>query len=143
MREAPPLVQHLEPELARTLKQFRLAVGLTQEELAEQAGVSARTVSDAERGLRSVLQPETARRLADALRLERDKLQRFVAIARGHVVSAEAPASPGPGVPVALTPLLGRQEQLETIRATLQRPEGRMLTLTGPGGIREKRLAPR
>lgn len=51
------------------LKQYRLAAGLTQEELAERAGVSARSVSDLERGLTRTPRPSTIRRLADALEL--------------------------------------------------------------------------
>ena len=56
-------------DLGSTLKQLRLAAGLTQEALAEKAGISARTVSDLERGLRSVVHNDTARRLASALGL--------------------------------------------------------------------------
>jgi transcriptional regulator with XRE-family HTH domain len=37
------------------LKKFRQAAGLTQEELADRAGISARTVSDVERGLRTAI----------------------------------------------------------------------------------------
>src|SRR5437016_3525177 len=44
---------HPRMSLASLLKKHRLAAGLTQEELAEQAEVSARTISDVERGLRS------------------------------------------------------------------------------------------
>ena len=36
---------------ADLLKQHRLAVGMTQEELAERAGLSARGISDLERGV--------------------------------------------------------------------------------------------
>ena len=39
---------------------------MTQEELAERAGISARTVSDLERGLRTAVHPDTARRLGSA-----------------------------------------------------------------------------
>ncbi|MPZ14340.1 MAG: helix-turn-helix domain-containing protein [Chloroflexi bacterium] len=131
--------QEIDGNLAASVKQFRLAAGMTQEELAEQAGISARTVSDAERGLRTALHHETARRLADALRLEHDKRREFEAIARGRVAISE-PATAG-AVPVAPTPLLGRASELESIRAMLQRSDVRLLTLTGPGGIGKTRLA--
>ncbi|HEX8917465.1 MAG TPA: helix-turn-helix domain-containing protein, partial [Chloroflexota bacterium] len=55
--------------LGDLLKQFRLAAGLTQEELADRAGVSARSVSDLERGLSRTPRPSTIRRLVDALEL--------------------------------------------------------------------------
>ncbi len=39
--------------LALALQQMRAARGLTQEELAERSGVSIRTISDIERGVRT------------------------------------------------------------------------------------------
>src|SRR5215831_17125191 len=51
------------------LRRFRLAAGLTQEELAERAGLSARGVQDLERGLRRSPYPATTRRLVEALGL--------------------------------------------------------------------------
>src|SRR4051812_23563461 len=38
-------------DFAHTIRTFRLQAGLSQEELAERAGVSARAISDMERGL--------------------------------------------------------------------------------------------
>jgi transcriptional regulator with XRE-family HTH domain len=51
------------------LRRNRTAAGLTQEELAHRAGLSARGVQDLERGLRRSPHPETTRRLAEALGL--------------------------------------------------------------------------
>lgn len=51
------------------LKRFRLTAGLSQEELAERAGLSPRGVSDLERGARTQPRPGTVRLLADALDL--------------------------------------------------------------------------
>src|SRR5918911_2892333 len=59
------------------LRQFRLEAGLTQEELAERAGLSTRGLSDLERGLRRTPRLGTVRLLADALGLAgvaRDRL---------------------------------------------------------------------
>ena len=51
------------------LRQARTAAALSQEELAERAGVSARGVSDLERGIHPTPRLETVRLLADALAL--------------------------------------------------------------------------
>ena len=51
------------------LKRYRQAAGLTQEALAGQAGLSIRTISDLERGLKTRPHPDTVARLAAALRL--------------------------------------------------------------------------
>jgi DNA-binding beta-propeller fold protein YncE/transcriptional regulator with XRE-family HTH domain len=69
------------------LKQWRVAAGLTQEELAERAGVSARSVSDLERGLNRTPRPSTIRRLADALDLT--QAQRKLLLTTGSQVHAD------------------------------------------------------
>src|SRR5690348_10209291 len=43
--------------------------------------------------------------------------------------------------PVSLTTLLGREQACETANAMLLRPEVRLLTLTGTGGVGKTRLA--
>src|SRR5580693_4561025 len=57
------------PDFAGLLRELRVKAQLTQEELAEAAGLSTRTVSDLERGVNRRAQKDTARLLADALRL--------------------------------------------------------------------------
>ena len=51
------------------LKRLRVATDLTQEELAERAGVSARLISDLERGTIHRPRRDTVQLLADGLRL--------------------------------------------------------------------------
>jgi class 3 adenylate cyclase len=43
--------------------------------------------------------------------------------------------------PQPVTPLVGRDGELESLRATVARPEVRLVTLTGPGGVGKTRLA--
>ncbi|GAC1359555.1 MAG: hypothetical protein NVSMB38_43280 [Ktedonobacteraceae bacterium] len=43
-------------------------------------------------------------------------------------------------LPAYLTPLLGREQEVQTVSSLLQRPEVRLVTLTGPGGIGKTRL---
>lgn len=73
------------------LRAHRAASGLSQEGLAERAGVSPRAVSDLERGAAGRPRLATARRLAHALALEGDALAAFLSQAD------PARAPPGPG----------------------------------------------
>ena len=123
--------------LGVTLKKLRAAAGMTQEELADRAGISARTVSDVERGLRTVVHGDTARRLAPALGLHDEERAKFEAVARGVVDDTHQLRD----LPVPPTQLLGRARELESITARLQGLDVRLLTLTGPGGIGKTRLA--
>ena len=125
--------------LGPTLKHLRSAAGLTQEELAERSSISARTISDVERGLRSTVYPHTARLLAAALGLEEQATLRFEAVAAGRITS-KPQASTGT-LPIPPTPLVGRADEVAKVASALKDPGVRLLTLTGPGGIGKSRLA--
>src|SRR2546423_11561553 len=96
--------------LGPTLKRLRSAARLTQEELAERSGISARTISDLERGLRDGVYPHTARRLAAALGLEQDAKHRFEAVAAGRIPGS--PQATTGALPIPPTPLLGRADDV-------------------------------
>jgi transcriptional regulator with XRE-family HTH domain len=70
---------------AGLLRQLRAEAGLTQEELAQAAGLGLRTVSDLERGAHRTAHQDTARLLADGLSLPEPIRGLFVAAARGRV----------------------------------------------------------
>ena len=125
--------------LGPTLQRYRSAAGLTQEELAERAQVSARTISDVERGVRPSVYRDTAARLAVALGLEGDGVRDFEQIARRGPHQMDV--TPDGHLPVPKTALIGRERELEQILATLTDPALQLLTLTGPGGIGKTRLA--
>ena len=80
-------------EFAGLLRQLRVQATLTQEELAEAAGLSPRSVSDLERGIHRTARKDTALLLADALGLAGPACELFVAAARGRVPASEALAA--------------------------------------------------
>jgi transcriptional regulator with XRE-family HTH domain len=80
-----------EPALtfAGLLRRLRAETRLTQEELAEAAGVSPRSVSDLERGINRTARKETAVLLARALGLPGAVAELFVAAARGRGLAGD------------------------------------------------------
>jgi transcriptional regulator with XRE-family HTH domain len=78
---------------AGLLWQLRAEAKLTQEELAEAAGLSPRSVSDLERGVNRTARKDTALLLADALNLAGPVRELFVAAARGKAPAADVLAA--------------------------------------------------
>ena len=78
---------------AGLLRQLRAEAGLTQEELAEAAGLSPRSVSDLERGINRTARKDTAELLAAALGLAEPVRPLFVAAARGRALAADVLAA--------------------------------------------------
>ena len=100
-------------ELAARLRRLREAAALTQEELAERAGLTASAIGALERGERQRPYPYTVRVLADALGLDeagaRRAGRRSPATVRTTPTTPAAPVSPAnqPG-----PPLVGRRREL-------------------------------
>jgi tetratricopeptide (TPR) repeat protein/transcriptional regulator with XRE-family HTH domain len=92
------------PGFAGLLRQLRAEAKLTQEELAEAAGLSPRSVSDLERGINRTARKDTAGLLAGALGLAEPARALFVAAARGRGPASEVLAAAhdaGPGAAAA------------------------------------------
>ena len=118
-------------EFAGLLRQLRAEAGLTQEELAEAARVSPRSVSDLERGIHATAHKDTAVLLAGALGLAEPARGLFVAAARGRapaadVLAARQDAAAGAfaatatrGLPRDIAAFTGRQAELARLMGTL------------------------
>ncbi len=137
-------------QLASLVRRFRLIAGLSQEELAERSGVSVRTISDIERGLRSTPQTETIRMLADGMGLDDAQRASLIAAARPElrVVSDDRSAdrstqfgNPVVALPALPSGLIGRDFEVAELVSRVLQHTSRLITLTGPGGVGKTRLA--
>ncbi len=88
-------------DFGRLLRQLRADAGLTQEELAEAASLSPRSISDLERGINRTARKDTAWLLADALSLAEPVRGLFVAAACGRGSASEVLAARQGDVPGA------------------------------------------
>ena len=67
--------------LAVLVRAHRLRLGLTQEELAERAGIGLRTIRDVETGRVRTPRPATVRLLSDAFGLQGSQRDQFCIVA--------------------------------------------------------------
>jgi tetratricopeptide (TPR) repeat protein/transcriptional regulator with XRE-family HTH domain len=118
------------------LRGLRTEAGLTQEELAEAAGLTSRAISYLERGEVTTPHKETVRLLADALRLAGPARAQFEMAARGR-------AGPGGNDAAAVTRTLprdvasftGRQRELAELAGGAERPVVSIRAIGGMAGI--------
>ncbi|WP_405536840.1 tetratricopeptide repeat protein [Streptomyces sp. NBC_00075] len=141
--------------LGEVLRDQRRRLGLTQEELAERAGVSVRTICHVETGRIAHPRPATVRRLGEALGLAGTELEEFQRAGTG-IAEAPHPSRPAPATkaaPAQLPPshpgFIGRTEQLNFLDALLDSEDGQLPTtgavvisaIAGTAGVGKTALA--
>ena len=99
------------------LRQLRTSAGLSQEELAQAAALSTRTVSDLERGINLTARNETARLLADALGLAGTGPGRVPGRGARRVIRAPAPRRRRRALPRDIASFTGRAAELRQLEA--------------------------
>ena len=134
--------------LGRVMREQRIRLGLSREDLARSAGVDVKTIGNIETG-RTRPRPSTVSRLANALRLDDDQRRRI------HDLTAasgdDVPTGNGSGVPAQLpadvTAFVGRVDHLARLDAFLAEssdPHSTTVVITaiaGTGGIGKTALA--
>lgn len=133
-------VRLLEPSgFGSLLKRYRMAAGLTQEGLAELAGLSVRGISDLERGIAVRPQRETLAALTGALQLSSSDRGRLETAA-GHRRTTVPGSLDVPGTARPVPPLVGRSPELSAIERHLAGDTSPVLVLAGEPGIGKSRL---
>ena len=104
------------PRFGELMRRHRTAAALSQEELAERAGVSVRALSDLERGVHRAPRLETVRMLVEALALAEEDRAGLFALARPDVTPESTVANRPSllaGLPRPPTRLIGREAELQ------------------------------
>jgi predicted ATPase/DNA-binding XRE family transcriptional regulator len=138
--------------LGEMLLTYRIRSGLSQEALAEASGVSARTISDLERGQRTAAHLETIRMLAAALELSESQRRHLLGAGRPNLFQASVWTDSPPqatygtarwaaSTPTPSTPLVGRSQELAQLTRMLVEHSRGIVTISGTGGVGKTRLA--
>ena len=134
------------------LRRRRRAMDLTQQQLAERVGCATTTIVKFENETRRPSR-EMAERLAEILQVSTSERAAFLraarrkepGAARDSITIASEPLSAQrahvPALPVPMLPLLGRDGEIAVLKELFNRPECRLVTIVGPGGIGKSRLA--
>src|SRR5215469_809936 len=122
------------------LKVEREQRGWSQARVAEAVGVSTHTVIRWEQR-RAIPYPYHREQLAQ---LFGKSVQELELLPLGQQPAQKEPAATGHqplnNLPVQLTSLIGREQEIQAVCALMRQPEVRLVTLLGPGGVGKTRL---
>jgi len=126
----------------KKVKEHRIRIGLTQEELAERTFYSLGGIRKIESGQRPPPgQLDVLEKFADCLQVPSQERAEFFDLARRERFSLQVALANTTQLPAPRTILIGRDKDVDTLRDLLLRKELRCLTLTGPGGVGKTQLA--
>lgn len=128
-------------DLAEMITRLRVDHGMSQQALADRAGISVRAISDLERGVTRRPHRDTVRAIAGALRVDPATARGLERMSRAAPPPTRTLRRPQINVPEPPAPLLGREDDLAEVLRLVRAPEVRLVTVTGPGGIGKTRLA--
>jgi predicted ATPase/DNA-binding XRE family transcriptional regulator/Tfp pilus assembly protein PilF len=121
--------------LAELVRHLRLQSRLSQEALAERAGLSARTISDIESGVARAPRPITLSLLSEALDASAEDRERLRAAGRTQRAPFTATEDLEP-----LAQVIGREGELAGLTQLISQGV-RLLTIVGPPGVGKTALA--
>jgi transcriptional regulator with XRE-family HTH domain len=122
------------------LRRYRIVAGLTQEELAERAGLSARAIRALESGAHRSPRKDTLNLLAAALELTSTDRARLEVGMRQHRTAATISPRAALSAQRAPAPLVGRQRERALLEQSLRGSTPPLTLLAGEPGIGKSRL---
>lgn len=136
----------MDAEFATLLHRHRRAAGLTQQKLAEKAGMSVAAIGALERGVRRFPRPETVNALAYAMGLTAADRNAFTAAAARRPSRVQpdttAPAAVPRQLPMPDASFTGRAADLATLHTALTNGSRvAIVAITGMGGVGKTTLA--
>jgi transcriptional regulator with XRE-family HTH domain len=122
----------VKPSFSTLLKRYRQVAGLSQESLAARSGLSARAISDLERGINRTPRYDTLELLSSALSLTAQQRILLQVSARPEVASIvdSTPELPALEIPLPPNVLIGREQERSRALALLHHNSTRLLTVT-------------
>ena len=132
-------LERARPSFGTLLRRYRLAAGLTQEELAERARLSRRSITAMERGTSHTPRRDTLELLAEALALAAPERTDFLEVGRGRGTGGPSDQGEPVGAGVA-PPFVGRASELALVERHLAGEGPPLLLLAGEPGIGKSRL---